>query len=505
VLLLPQAIIMRLFGRGADLPALPVFYLCRLASLVSYLGLVWLAIRLIPFGKWILLSLALIPMALFQAVTITPDAISNGIGLLFVAGCLKIAGYNEIGWKETIRLVILIFLLFLAKLNLIPLVMLPFLLIWPSQFSKKRFYIFLLAIALILFLLEVAGWNLIAAARANPLLSNEANPKAQLLYLLSHPFSFLLTLAKDLVTNGWMYLRTWINGYGYYYWTPPMIVSIFFLLSLGAVLSADPTRERVSTRQRVVFLLVFLAGYLATAASLYITFTPVGADKILGVQGRYFIPLALLLFLALASLPWTGKISAPSSKWVTGFLAMALSLNLVGIILSFHVPCGSTFYQPGLCYQPLYRDFSETSLSPPISNDISLTQDVHVKCEGLTEVRVLLGPSTSGDQGTTRFILQDSTSNETLLETAVTNGTIREEDWYPLRFNPDWHSAGKQYVLKILGRNAPPGQGLQILYTTQPEFNLGNLYENGKSKEEDVVLQYGCVSGLRKIWLTGKP
>lgn len=35
--------------------------------------------------------------------------------------------------------------------------------------------------------------------------------------------------------------------------------------------------------------------------------------------------------------------------------------------------------------------------------------------------------------------------------------------------------------------------------------DLEILYENGEPIPEDLVLQYGCVAGLRKIWLTGKP
>jgi hypothetical protein len=123
-LLLPQALVMRILGRHSGLSALFIFYACRFASLLSYLLLVWLAMRLIPFGKWILLVLAITPMALFQAATISPDAISNGIGFLFIAGCLKATEYEEIDWKECGNLIFLIVLLFLAKLNLIPLVLL---------------------------------------------------------------------------------------------------------------------------------------------------------------------------------------------------------------------------------------------------------------------------------------------------------------------------------------------------------------------------------------------
>ena len=42
-LLLPQAIAMRYLGRLETLPALTIFHVCRFASLLSYLVLVWLA------------------------------------------------------------------------------------------------------------------------------------------------------------------------------------------------------------------------------------------------------------------------------------------------------------------------------------------------------------------------------------------------------------------------------------------------------------------------------
>ena len=503
-LLLPQAMIMRL-GRSADLPALAVFYACRLAGLLSYLILVWLALRWAPFGKWILLVLALSPMALFQAATLTPDAISNGIGFLFIAGTLKLAQSKEMGWQEYGKLVLLLFLLFLAKVNLIVLILLPFLLIPPVRFTQKSIYAFLLGTTVILLLVEVVGWNLVATSRSNALLANNANAGAQVRYIVEHPFVFPAILLKDPFINGLTYLQGWINGYGYLYWSPPQIVSVLFLLSLAAVLLVDSTREQVSRKDRIVFILVFLAGYLVTAVPLYLTFTTVGLNQLLGMQGRYFIPLALLPALVLASLLVIKKITI-SSNWVITFLTVAISLNVLGIILAFYIPCGTTFYQTGLCYGPIYKDFTnETRLSPPISDQISFVQELKVSCDGFSELSVLLTPSIPGDQGTTRFTLQKTSSDQTLLDTSMMNSQVSAEDWYPLRFDPDWQSAGKEYILKILGTNTSPGQGLQVLYTPQSEFDLGNLYENGQLQKEDIVLQYGCVTGLRKIWLTSKP
>jgi len=336
-------------------------------------------------------------------------------------------------------------------------------------------------------------------------LANNANAGAQLRYILSHPLVFPLILLKDPFINGWTYLQGWINGYGYFYWTPPQIVSIFFLLSLGAALLIDSTREHVSPKTRIIFLLVFLAGYLAAAVPLYLTFTTVGLNQLLGVQGRYFIPLASLPILALASI-LTAKTFSISSHWAITFLAIALSLNLIGIFLAFYVPCGTTYYQTGLCDRPLYKDFTnETHLSQPISKEISVMQETQVACDGFTEMQVLLTPSQPNTPGTTRFMLQDLSNDQTLFDTSLMNNQISAETWVPLRFDPDWHSAGKTYTLKISSTDTIAGQGLKLLYTPQSEFDLGKLYENGQLQDDHVVLQYGCATGLRKIWLTGKP
>ncbi len=502
-LFLPQSITMRYFGRIADLPALPVFYLTRFAGLLSYLFLVWLAIRIIPFGKWLLLILAVSPMALFQATTLTADTISNGIGFLFIAGSLNLAQFEEIDWKKTGKLLLLVFLLLLTKLNVIFLILLPFVLISPSRYRQRWIYLFIFVISVILFIVEVAAWNVIATRNIDALLANDANVPAQLQHILRHPLHFLWTVMEDFIINGSSYLETWINGYGYYYWTPPQIVSICFLLSLGSVLLISTTTEGVDKRFNILFIVVFVLGYLATMVLMYLTFTPVGSDKILGPQGRYFIPSAMLLFLALSSLSVVKKLGRPSLTWGMGFLVAALSINLMGIILAFYVPCGTTFYNTELCYQPPYKDFTaESHPSPPISNDISVTQEVQVKCDGFTELRVLLFPSISQANGTTRFILQDPMNDQKLMDTLVQNDQITSEDWYPLRFNPDWHSNGKQYVLKVLSTGTLNGQGLRLFYSAEPEFQ-GNLYENGQLMQGGVALQYGCITGIRKLWLTG--
>jgi len=118
-LLLPQALVMRYLGRSLQLPALTVFYACRLVGLLSYLLLVWYSVRIIPFGKWVLAILASSPVAILQASTVSADAISNGIAFLFIAGSLSLAHKKEIHWKEWLSFALLFFVLFWGKLNIV--------------------------------------------------------------------------------------------------------------------------------------------------------------------------------------------------------------------------------------------------------------------------------------------------------------------------------------------------------------------------------------------------
>jgi hypothetical protein len=64
---------------------------------------------------------------------------------------------------------------------------------------------------------------------------------------------------------------------------------------------------------------------------------------------------------------------------------------------------------------------------------------MQVSCDGLAELRILIFPSVPADQGSTRFVLQDPTAGQTLLDTSIANSQISREDWYPLTFEPDWH------------------------------------------------------------------
>jgi hypothetical protein len=502
-LLLPQALVMRYLGRSLKFPALIVFYACRIAGLFSYLLLTWLAVRLIPFGKWILALLAVSPVAVLQASTVSADTISNGIAFLFIAGALALAANQKtIDWKHWLSLSFLFLILFWGKLNMVPLAILPFLILKPSQFNVRFGYLTLLLAAIGLGLVEALGWNLLAYSRLFTAPAG-TEPMGQIKLILAHPLAFSGILARDIKIHGVEYFYNWIAVYGYNYWSVPAATYYLYLIGLLAALFL-PENRAPDQKLRIGLGVLFVLACLVTISSLYVTFTPVGSQSVNGVQGRYFVTVMPLLFLALACLPLPKRIQIPSLVPVI-LGSASLIVYVAGMYLSYHVPCGAQFYQAGLCYQPNYKNWAPDDLySPPVSDQLTLSQEIVPECSGLTELRVWINAQGSDLNGATRFTLTEMNTKHEAVNLSVPNSQLPIKDWYSLTFPPDWSSSGKFYLLKI--QNDRPGSaGPRISYSLRPEYPAGKLYENDQALTKDMIFQTGCIAGWDKLRLTGSP
>jgi len=495
-LLLPQALVMRLLGRSQQLPALTVYYACRLAGLFSYLILVFLAVRLIPYGKWLLAVLASSPLAILQAATVTPDTISNGIAFLFIGGCLGIAVKSELRWRELTTLMILVLVLFWAKVNMVPLALLPFLIIPLSKFKVRYGYWMLLAAAVVLFVVEVAGWNLLAYSRYYDALEG-ADPSGQVKFILANPLGFLIILIENIWTSTPSYLRAWIAIYGLDYWPVPIWTYYLYGAGLLGALLAGRGDNEPDKRTRIGLLIVFAAASLGTIISLYLSYTPVGSDVVRGVQGRYFAGIMPLLFLALACLPILMRIRIPVYLPLA-LGGLSLALYITGMYLSYHVTCGSEYYVPGLCYQPNYKNWAPNDLySEPLSKELSLTQEIVSECGGMTELRVWMDASEADPNGITQFTLTDASTGHELINTSVSNSDFPNKSWYSMKFPPEADSLGKLYFLAIREDDASVA-GPRISISLQPEYLEGKLYENDEAISRDIIFQAGCMAGWDK-------
>jgi len=76
------------------------------------------------------------------------------------------------------------------------------------------------------------------------------------------------------------------------------IIPYFMLLFLVA-LTEYQEKIYINMNQKIIISAISIATVLLICLATYITLTPVGNDRIHRIQGRYFIPIAPLLFLLL--------------------------------------------------------------------------------------------------------------------------------------------------------------------------------------------------------------
>ena len=495
-LLLPQALVMRYLGRSLRQPALVVFYACRLIGLLSYILFSLLAVRFIPYGKWVLAVLASSPVAILQASTISADSISNGIALFFIGGVLALANRKVFHWKEWISLTLLFLILFWGKINIIPLALLPFLVLQRAQIKARYGFLILIVLSVGIFLLEVIGWNLLAYSRYYEALEG-ADPIGQIKFILDNPFRFFAIVGNNVKINFVDYIYAWAAIYPFNYWPVPIWTYYLFFMGLLTTLFVKENNDKINGRIRLSLIIVFVLAYLGTIISLFLTYTPVGTDGVRGVQGRYFVAVMPLLFLALAKLP------IPRFPRIPAFIPVLLSgtsliLYIAGMYLSYHVPCGSQFYQSGLCYQPGYKNWDPNNLySNPVSKQFSITQEIVPECNGMTEVRVWLDASAADPDGITQFTLMNIGQDRVVSNVRVPNSELPSRSWYKLNFSPDWDSNGKRYNLDIR-EEKKNDLGPKIAYSPGAVYLEGRLYENDKVINKDIVFQIGCIVEWKK-------
>ncbi len=307
----------------------------RLASLLVYAAVCYLAIRRLKSGKMIMSVIALFPTCIFLATNYSYDFWVTGFSLLGVAYFVSELQQPDkpITVLDTVIMCGAFVLASLPKLVYILLLGLPLFMHknWIDKKARRRYYFILisiLAILLIAFMLK----SLTAVTGSGDSRGGDVDPAAQLAGIISNPLGYakvLINFLLDYLSIG--STKQYISYLAYLgigsCW-PIMLI----LLTTASVTDAN---NQISFKIPVLVKLCAIALYFGLAAIiatvLYIDFTPVGADTILGCQARYLIPL-----LAPVALTICGKrINCVKNKSVyNGFILFAASATVMAEIYS---------------------------------------------------------------------------------------------------------------------------------------------------------------------------
>lgn len=300
---LPQAVGVGL-ARILQLPAIIGLYLGRVSNLAAWLVMAALAVHLIPRRKWLLAYIVLLPMAVFQAISLSADVTTVGLVLVFIAYILRCRESKApLTYRQQITLLALGIVMSLTKPVMFS--FLPLALLLPNRllgtrlvaWAKKAMFI------LVPFTMFVGWMVLFAKSAVNAMAANGQNPAHQLSFIVHNPHSFVNVLWNtnffswgDTITKSMIGIFGWMD-------TPLaewIIVVGFTCLTILMITKTNLDQKAwLSRSEKYIVLLVMAAYWVGVSAALYMYYSPVGFKIIVGLQGRYFLPLLLPLAIVL--------------------------------------------------------------------------------------------------------------------------------------------------------------------------------------------------------------
>lgn len=292
-----------LIGKLMGLSISIIFYIGRLSNLFFYIIIIFLAIKYTPVLKWVFFLLALMPMALYEAASFSSDGFNIAISFLLIAYILKLAfdeKISKINRNQFLFVFILGVMLALSK-EVYVLLLILFLIIPKHKFINRNFKYTWFFIIFVFSIMTALLWGLVVKGMYVPLNSN-INPQEQITYILTHFLSFIWIFLGTISQNLLFYLTTFVGTFG---WNdigldtplPPFLVYIYLLFVLVIALT-DKVKVDIQLKQKLFSIAIFLVTFVSIFILEYLTWTTVGNNLIVGVIGRYFIPIAPLLFLA---------------------------------------------------------------------------------------------------------------------------------------------------------------------------------------------------------------
>jgi uncharacterized membrane protein len=331
------------FWAGSIFSSAPIvwIYFARVFNLITWMILVYLSIRIIPYGRWVLAVFALLPMAVYQSASISPDPMAIGLVYIFVAYLLRLAHRGKpASAVEYATLICLALLIALSKSTyaaVIPLV----LILSPEVMSRLKQVLVISAGALITFL-----WILLVTPLTKIMISNQhqsghVDPAAQIHSLITDPIHAVAVVGQTFLGRQSDYiLSSFIGllGYGDTHLKLWVIIGGYALIALTFVLRGkDNSKPVISNAGRLTALAIWILSCAGVFLALYLTYNDVGAGRAEGVQGRYFLPLAILWIPILYRLlPRLDVERPPIAASVAAGSTILLTASMIDVYLRFY-------------------------------------------------------------------------------------------------------------------------------------------------------------------------
>lgn len=492
-----QAPIMRYMGPRFDIPIVFIYYALRLSYLLLYALLVYLALRLIPFGKWVLGVIAIAPMSLILASSVSPDPVIFGVIFLFIAWIMHLINdsTNQISANQFLTTGLLVLAVCSLKPNTFFLLFL--LLALPRSKFKHKWHSWGLVGISALGVAMSLGWTYLASQVVfnQHAMASDSLPRFWSLFLT--PQIFLKALFQTIGSNGIAYLIQMVGVSGYGYWQLPTFVYILFPVAILAAFFIEEKNNTLNSKQKWWFFSVGILNFLVIFVLFFVVDTPIESPIIPGVQGRYFLP-----FLPLLLLPLVFEKRIKGARLVFLGLSGVISIVvLLTLFVNYHVLCGGSRLTGNPCKLPYYKNWgTETFLPVKLDKGAALYQNFIADCQTITKVDVWPIVNTTGPTNQVEINVRNG-ARELLSAVSFTTFGIPVNDWYSVDIPDVENMKGSALTIEILPAENNDASNFSLGVFPTNEYTKGELFiqnaVTGKSTTagNDLIFKIQCEFG----------
>ena len=338
---LPEIVAVALL-RVVHAPIPLIFFAGRLATLLAFVGIYYLAIRLIPVGKQVLFVLGLFPTTLLLASSYSADPMPISLAVLAISLTLRIRHTAAPHRHAFLYLFLVLAALSLTKPTMF--VFAPLLFMVPApEIGARRLHPRILQAGAAAVVLALGGlWSLVTRRIKFPHVYG-LNPQKQIEYILHDPFGY-----------GWVLARTFFESMGEARWLPGFVFSIGFprplvpdniyapvgLVIVGALTLWYAYQLQFGEKRRLNYgsltlawlpVVLTVAGILLVETTLFVYGTPVGWP-VTQAEGRYLYPFVPLPLLTIDCFRRVRQVPH-STRWIIGGSVIMLVWLVVKIFV----------------------------------------------------------------------------------------------------------------------------------------------------------------------------
>jgi len=300
--------LMIFIGRSMALKESNIFILGRIVIHLLYTLIVYLALKRLNSGKYIMIVIALLPTTFFQSVTYTYDYwVIAFLMLGFAYFFHEIQNPEE---KINIKKLIIIIGSFVLGLGpkaiYFPIMFILYFLPKEKFKNKESYKYYLYTVTILGFFIIMSFMLPLVISRGKSYSDirggSDVSAIGQIKFILGNPKEYTFILL-NFIKN---YLNIF-NGQNYtssFAYLGVMPYHNLILTLLGFVVITDKNNKDVLSsngKYRIIISALVFTTVVLIATSLYIAFTGVGSLVIRGVQGRYLLPLLFPFFYILGS------------------------------------------------------------------------------------------------------------------------------------------------------------------------------------------------------------